>query len=59
MDIDNTIEAFKCCTQVPPDCKHCPLHGPTPDHGETCRKEVKIDVFHWLNEAKKVINRGK
>lgn len=47
-NMDDVIQEFVCCTQVPPDCRNCPQGGPGEDRGETCRKNVKVDVLHTL-----------
>lgn len=48
MAITDTIEAFWCCTQIPPDCAKCPEHGPTGELGRTCKFNAKESVYHWL-----------
>ena len=50
MNLDETISAFRCCTQVPPTCSKCPLTemckwNPSRDR---CKNEVKLSVNHWL-----------
>ena len=46
MNLNDTIRAFRCCVQIPPDCANCPEQGP--GFGIECRKDVKASVFHWL-----------
>lgn len=48
MNRDDTIEAFACCTQIPPDCENCPEKGPTGELGRGCKSDVKTSVYHWL-----------
>lgn len=48
MTIADTIEAFWCCTQIPPICEKCPEHGPIGELGRTCKFAVKESVYHWL-----------
>jgi hypothetical protein len=48
MNRDDTIEAFVCCTQIPPDCTNCPEKGPTGELGRGCKSDVKTSVYHWL-----------
>ena len=48
MNRDDTIEAFACCTQIPPDCTNCPEKGPTGELGRNCKSDVKTSVYHWL-----------
>ena len=48
MNRDDTIEAFVCCTQIPPDCTNCPEKGPTGELGRNCKSDVKTSVYHWL-----------
>ena len=61
MDVDETIIAFVCCIQVPPNCEDCPQQGPVPAKqpgaGDTCRQAVKDSVYHWLKYAKEVYDR--
>lgn len=46
MDLNDTIRAFRCCVQIPPDCANCPEQGP--GFGIECKNDVKVSVFHWL-----------
>ena len=46
MNLDDTIKAFQCCIQKPPDCANCPEQGP--GLGIECRNDVKASVLLWL-----------
>lgn len=56
-NMDDVIQEFVCCTQVPPDCRHCPQKGPGNDRGEKCRANVKVDVYHALKAYRDCIRR--
>lgn len=56
MDINDTIQAFKCCIKIPPDCGNCPQQGP--GFGIVCKQAVKDSVSYWLYEAKKAAEGG-
>ena len=56
MNIDDTILAFRCCIQIPPDCAKCPQQGP--GLGIVCKQAVKDDVSYWLNVAKESVHDG-
>lgn len=56
MDINETILAFQCCIQIPPDCTHCPQEGP--GFGIACRQAVKENVLSWLNATREVMELG-
>lgn len=53
--IDDTITAFRCCVQTPPDCAKCPMQGP--GFGFACRQKVKDGVAFWLNRAKESMRK--
>lgn len=53
--IDDTITAFMCCVQTPPDCAKCPCQGP--GFGFVCRQNVKDGVAFWLNRAKESMRK--
>lgn len=57
LNLDDTIKAFCCCTQVTPDCKNCPEQGP--GFGIACRQDVKDSVLSWLNAVKEVMELGR
>ena len=64
MDIDDTIQAFKCCVHIPPLCLKCPKRGPNPPKGqpfvgEICRQEVKESTGFWLRYAKEAFEYGR
>ena len=46
LNLDDTIKAFRCCTQTTPDCANCPEQGP--GFGIECRNDVKAYVLIWL-----------
>lgn len=48
LNIDDTIKAVQCCTQIKPDCANCPEQGP--GFGIACRQDVKESVLLWLKE---------
>ena len=48
MNLEDTIEAFWCCTQIPPICSKCPTHGPTGQLGRACKFDVKESTYHYL-----------
>lgn len=50
MNLDETISAFRCCTQVPPTCSKCPLTEMCKWNlsKDRCKNEVKLSVNHWL-----------
>ena len=50
MNLNNTISAFRCCTQVPPTCSKCPLTEMCKwsMSRDKCKTEVKLSVNHWL-----------
>lgn len=47
LNLEDTIRAFRCCTQTPPDCANCPEQGP--GFGFECKNDVKASVTRWLN----------
>lgn len=53
LNLDDTIKAFQCCIQKPPDCGNCPEQGP--GFGIECRNDVKAHVLLWL-KAKEPMN---
>lgn len=57
MNIYETIIAFRCCVQTPPDCAKCPQQGP--GFGIECKQDVKNSVSYWLNVAKESARNGK
>ena len=57
MNIYETIQAFRCCIQIPPDCASCPQQGP--GFGLVCRQNVKDSVLIWLNATKEVMELGR
>ena len=50
MNLNDTISAFRCCTQIPPMCKECPLTEMCKWNlsKDRCKNEVKLSVNHWL-----------
>ena len=50
MNLNDTISAFRCCTQVPPTCSKCPLTEMCKWNlsKDRCKNEVKLSVNHWL-----------
>lgn len=50
MNLNDTISAFRCCTQVPPKCSECPLTEMCKwsRNNDACKSEVKLSVNHWL-----------
>ena len=50
MDLNDTISAFQCCTQSPPQCSECPLTGMYKWNRirDKCKNELKLSVFNWL-----------
>ncbi len=58
-NMDDVIQEFVCCVQIPPNCKKCPQKGPGKDYGHQCRANVKTDVLHALEAYRDCIrNKG-
>ena len=56
MNLNDTISAFRCCTQIPPRCKKCPLTEMCKWNlsRDRCKNEVKLSVNHWLQAQEPV-----
>ena len=52
MMLDDTIQAFECCVQVPPQCDSCPLMNDLcGKYVKNGKRKLKNSILYWLRQV--------